>query len=407
MIRLLIAFIILFTISFAEDEIDGKIKSTSTKISKFSKNYTSLNKKMARNARAILQQKLEIQKQQKYLKELKSMLANKERSYKKNKKELEDLVKQNDKLKKEQNDIEEELVFVIAQSVSLSVILEGDYAADEESLIEYEILKQMLKASKEKAAKLNKTYYANSKNIKALNKRTKGLKKSITSIDSKRKKVVTTQRSNKKSLKELEVSKSTYKSKLKKLLAKQDALKKTLAKLNIIKIDKIKKAKEEESRKIAFDNKKILLDKNLPKVKKHGSSYQAIKTKKYRGVKTIAPLDSYTISKKYGTYTDPIYGIKIFNESISLKPKKSNAKVKTVFNGKVIYADKTAVLDNIVIVEHRDGLHTIYANLSKIAPNIKAGKKIKKGYSIGRVNDELIFEVTQKSYHINPIRLFK
>jgi len=407
MIRIFIAFLIVFTISFAADDINKKIKSTSTKITKFSKNYTSINKKMARTAKAILQQRLEIQKQQKYLKELKSKLSTKERSYKNNKKELEDLVKYNDNLKKEQNNIEEELVFVIAQSVSLSVILEGDYSADEESLIEYEILNQMLKASKEKAAKLNKTYYANSKNIKTLNKRVSGLKKSISSIDSKRRKVVSTQKSNKKSLKKLEVDKLTYKTKLKSLLQKQDALKKTLATLNIIKIDKIKKAKEEENRKIAFDNKKILLNKNLPKVKKHGSSYQAIKTKKYRGVKTIAPLDSYTISKKYGTYTDPIYGIKIFNESISLKPKKTNAKVKTVFNGKVIYADKTAVLDNIVIVEHKDGLHTIYANLSQIAPNIKKGKKIKKGYSIGRVNDELIFEVTQKSYHINPIRLFK
>jgi len=142
-------------------------------------------------------------------------------------------------------------------------------------------------------------------------------------------------------------------------------------------------------------------------VKKHGSSYQAIKTIRYRGRKTIAPLNSYTITKKYGTYTDPIYGIKIFNESISLKPKQPNAKVKTVFNGKVIYAANTAVLDNIVIVEHRNGLHTIYANLSQIAPNIKKGKKIAKGATIGRVKDELIFEVTQKTKHINPIRLFQ
>ncbi|MBU1994982.1 M23 family metallopeptidase, partial [bacterium] len=127
----------------------------------------------------------------------------------------------------------------------------------------------------------------------------------------------------------------------------------------------------------------------------------------YYGIKTIAPLDYYDITKDYGTYTDPIYGIKIFNESISLKPKQSNSKVKTVFNGKVIYADKTSVLDNIVIVEHADGLHTIYANLSQIAPDIKAGVKIKKGYTIGRVSDELIFEVTQKSYHINPIGLFQ
>jgi murein DD-endopeptidase MepM/ murein hydrolase activator NlpD len=169
-----------------------------------------------------------------------------------------------------------------------------------------------------------------------------------------------------------------------------------------------KKRERLKSKKRAFAGKEeILEDTNLPKVKKHGSSYQAIKTKKYKGPKTIAPLDSYTISKKYGTYTDPIYGIKIFNESISLKPKKPNAKVKTVFNGKVIYADKTAVLNNIVIVEHKNGLHTIYANLSQISPNIKKGKKIKKGYTIGRVGEELVFEVTQKSYHINPIRLFK
>ena len=406
MIRL---FIILFISTFvlASQNIDKKIASTNSKINTFSKNYTTLNKKMAKNAKAILREKLKIQKQQKFLEELKSKLADKEESYKENKSQLSALVKFNDKLKKEQNEIEQELVFVIAQSVTLSVILEEDYTVDAESLIEFEILQEMLKSSKEKANKLNKLYYSNSKDIEALNKHTKSLKKSITAIDLKRKKLISVQKSNQKALKKLEIAKSSYKKELKTLLKKQNLLKKTLAKLNIIKIDEIKKAKEEKERKIAFENKKIIENKNLPKVKKHGSSYQAIKTKKYRGKKTIAPLDSYTISKKYGTYTDPIYGIKIFNESISLKPKIKNAKVKTVFNGKVIYADKTAVLDNIVIVEHKNGLHTIYANLSQISPNIKKGKKIKKGYSIGRVNDELIFEVTQKSYHVNPIRLFQ
>jgi murein DD-endopeptidase MepM/ murein hydrolase activator NlpD len=180
-----------------------------------------------------------------------------------------------------------------------------------------------------------------------------------------------------------------------------------LAQLNIIKIDEIKKAEEEASRAEAFDAKDIVSDNNLPKVKSHGSSYQAAKTREYTGQKTIPPFEPYKVTKNYGTYTDPIYGIKVFNESISLKPSEDNTKVKTVFNGKVIYADKTPVLNNIVIVEHDDGLHTIYANLSQIAPDIQKGKKIKKGYTIGRVSDELIFEVTQKSFHINPIRLFQ
>ena len=408
MIRIFIVLLLLFSLSLAKDDIDNKIKSTSSKIDTFSHNYTTLNKKLAKNAKAILEQRLEIEKQQKFLQNLKLQLSKKELSYKENKSQLNDLVDHNEKLKKEQDMIEQELVFVIAQSVSLSVVLEDEYAVDEESLIEFEILKEMLKASKEKAKKLNEKYYSNAKDIEMLSSQAKSLKNSIANIDLKRKKLISAQKSNKKSLKLLEIAKSSYRKEVKTLIRKQNVLKSTLAKLNIIKVDEANKAKEEEERKVAFANKKeILEDDNLPKVKKHGSSYQAIKTKKYKGPKTIAPLDSYTISKKYGTYTDPIYGIKIFNESISLKPKKPNAKVKTVFNGKVIYADKTAVLDNIVIVEHKGGLHTIYANLSQISPNIKKGKKIKKGYSIGRVNEELIFEVTQKSYHINPIHLFK
>lgn len=408
MIRLLIALLITFSILISKEDINNKIKLTSSKINKFSKNYTALNNKLAKNAKAILKQRLEIQEQQKFLQDLKLKLSEKELSYKDNTSQLENLITHNEKLKKEQDAIEQELVFVIAQSVSLSVILEDEYAVDENSLIEFEILNEMLKASKEKAQKLNEKYYSNSKDIESLNKQAESLRVAISSIDTKRKRLISTQKKNKKSLKKLEVAKSAYKKEVKALLRKQNLLKSTLAKLNIIKVDEANKAKEEKERKLAFEEEEeILDDQNLPKVKKHGSSYQAIKTKSYKGPKTIAPLDSYTLSKKYGTYTDPIYGIKIFNESISLKPDTPNAKVKTVFNGKVIYADKTAVLDNIVIVEHEDGLHTIYANLSQISPNIKKGKKIKKGYSIGRVDEELIFEVTQKSYHINPIKLFK
>ena len=310
-------------------------------------------------------------------------------------------------LKLKQEKIEQKLSYVIAKSVSLSIILDQDNSENVESLIEYEVLKEMLKASKKEAENLSKEFFSNAQDIELLHRHTSYLETEIATIDSKRKKLINVQELNKKSIEELTLSKLEYKQKLQNVLGRQNTLKKTLAKLNIVKIDEIKKAKIEEERKIAFENKKIILQEDLPKVKKHGSSYQVVKTKKYKGKKTIAPLDSYTITKEYGTYTDPIYGIKIFNNSISLKPKRNGAKVKTVFNGKVIYADKTAVLNNIVIVEHSGGLHTIYANLSQISPDIKKGKKIRKGYTIGRVDDELIFEVTQKSYHINPIRLFK
>lgn len=407
MIKLSLMIIFLSTLLLGKTSVDANIKKTSNKLTYFSKNYLKINKKMAKTAKAILDRKKEIARQAVYLNKLKKELKEKESIYTKNRKELKNLDKSKNSLKSTQQKLEEQLVFTISQSVSLSVILEEEVSVSKESMMEFEVLKVMLENAKKKVKKLNSKFYETSKNIKRLSKKVSSLEVAIASIDAKRRELVNTQKKNKKALKELRYAKASYKKELQNLLSKQDLLKKTLAKLNIIKVDEIRKAKEAKERKRAFASKKIINQTNLPKVKKHGSSYQMIKTKKYVGRKTISPFKPYTITKRYGTYIDPIYGIKVFNESISLKPKRKNTKVKTVFNGKVIYADKTAVLDNIVIVEHKNGLHTIYANLSEIAPNIRKGKKIKKGYTIGRVNDELVFEVTQKSFHINPIRLFQ
>ncbi len=404
-------FIFIFltgSVIFAANNIDQKIKYTNKELNNYSKNYSKINKKMAQTAKAIIQQKNEISKQEEYLRDLKAELDSKSTSYKDNSKQLEDLRKKQEKLLEEQNKIEQELVFVIAQSVSLAIVLQEDVKNDENSLIELEVLKVKLEHFKQKAKQLSDKFAANSKDIDSLQSYAINLETSIKEIDTKRAKLLEVQQKNKQDLKSLELAKASYKKELKGVLKRQSSLKDTLSKLNLIKVDQQKKAQEEKERQAALAKKEIYVEnQNLPKVKKHGSSYQEMKTIHYTGPKTIAPLNGYTITKNYGTYTDPIYGIKIFNESISLKPKKPDAKVRTVFNGKIIYADKTAVLDNIVIVEHNDGLHTIYANLSQIAPNIKTGKKIKKGYIIGRVKDELIFEVTKKTSHINPIRLFR
>ena len=407
MIRLLITLFFVFLHLDAASSVDSKIKKTSSTISSYSKNHEDINKKMLNNAKEIIKQKKAILIEQKHLKKLREELLEKEQNYKENLVLLKELKEIQTRLKKDGDRLEEELAFTIAQSVSLSIILEEEYTASQESIIEFEVLKLMLKNAKIKIKELNNKFYDNSKNIEKISIQTSSLEDAIAIIDHKRKELISTQEKNKKALEKLELAKSSYKRELQKILSKQDTLKRTLARLNIIKIDEIKKAKEEAERLKAFNSKTDISDKNLPKVKKHGSSYQEAKTRKYRGRKTIAPFSPYTITKKYGTYSDPLYGIKVFNESISLKPEKENTKVQTVFNGKVIYADETAVLDKIVIIEHSNGLHTIYANLSQISLNIKKGKKIKKGYTIGRVNDELIFEVTQKSYHINPIRLFQ
>jgi len=52
---------------------------------------------------------------------------------------------------------------------------------------------------------------------------------------------------------------------------------------------------------------------------------------------------------------------------------------------------------------------TDYKNLKYKSCNycIRKGKRVKKGATIGRVDNELTFEVTQDSYHIDPMTLIK
>jgi len=403
-------FLTLFLLSsmlFGAVSIDKKIDKTSSKLHSYKRNYVNINKKLMQTADAILKQKRMLKQQIKELQELKAELATKEQSYNDDTKQLELLGKSQTTLKEKQNKIEEKLVFFIARSVSLSVVLEEKYSQNEESLIEVEVLKKMLKSSQDEVKKLNSLFYENEKEVNLLQIHSDTLQSNIAEIDKKRKKAIQIAKENKQALLKLRKEKASYTKQLKRVISRQNSLKDTLEKLNIIKQDNIRKERERKEREAAFAKQKINLNENLPKVKQHGSSYQSVKTIRYRGPKTMAPLRRYTITKKYGPYTDPIYGIKIFNESISLRPKSPNAKVRNVMNGKVVYADKTAVLDNMVIVEHKNGLHTIYANLSQIAPDIKKGRKIRRGSVIGRIRDELIFEVTKKNYHINPIRLFR
>jgi len=172
-------------------------------------------------------------------------------------------------------------------------------------------------------------------------------------------------------------------------------------------IDKVV-PKEKETKQIKFISKEKLDDDIDIKVKKIGSSTKGIKISKYYGRKTIAPLKSYKIVKKFGKYYDSVYKIELFNESITLKPTKPNSKVYNVFNGEIVYAkNNSGLLANVVIVKHSKGLHTIYSHLDKISPTLKVGKWIKKGYVVGRVNDILQFQATKNSRYIDPEKLFK
>jgi len=410
--RLLLLLALILTPNFlALANIDSKINKTSKKLKKFDKTYSKVHKNLAKTAKTIIREERTVLKQEKKLQQLQLELSLKEEKYQENSQELKHLKNSQKQLQKTQEKLRQDLAFMLAKNVSLSLILDDEKAKNDEALITEEVFESLKQITRANITVLQGNFSSNSHKIENIQGKISHLKKSIEEIDKKRKEVLIITKTKKKNLSNLKNQKNKYRKSVKKLLKQQHSLKNELSKLNIIKEDaKAKRiAREKEKARLAkLDkerNTRAKPTKNLPKVKSRTDAYSSVKTKTYRGKKTISPLDNFTIVKKFGPYEDPIYHIKIFNESVSLKPKASNAKVKNVLNGKVILSKKTSLLNNIVIIEHANGMHTIYAHLDKVAPTIKKGKKLKQGSIIGRVNDELMFEVTQKNYHINPLQL--
>ncbi|MGB5505084.1 MAG: peptidoglycan DD-metalloendopeptidase family protein [Sulfurovum sp.] len=255
--------------------------------------------------------------------------------------------------------------------------------------------------------------------------------------------------------KKLAKDEENYNKKLAKIVDKQNSLRSTLANLNILQAKEVKKARkraeaEKEAMRLekkrqreireakalaqskarkaqealkqakteadrakarlaakAAEKEKKKVYKESEKVRQVNSSYTPSKTYKYRGGKTISPLPGSKLVKKFGTYIDPVYKIKIFNESITLQSPVTNSKVQNILNGKVVFAGKSSMLGKVVVVSHSKKIHTVYAGLSKIAPTIHVGAKIQKGYVVGKVNEKLIFQATKDSKHINPLKLIK
>ncbi|WP_345986198.1 peptidoglycan DD-metalloendopeptidase family protein [Sulfurimonas sp. HSL-1656] len=404
MIRFALLLGLLLSAAVAAKSIDDKIDETSKSLTSFDRNYASVNAKMAKTAKAILKKKRTVLTQQKKIASLESALQGKATTLSGAKEELITLAETQETLEANRKKLRDDLADLMARIISLTMIQEDSNTLSPDTVIGEAVFAALNEQTKAQIKKLGNDYRANEAALKQLTEKTARLKTDIASIEQEKRNLQKAKKANEKALGDLQTKKSRYKKEIKKILAQKSALKKTLAQLHIIQESESQKAasRQEERR-----NEALLASKEVPDVRSVGSSYHKAQTRRYRGSKTIAPLDAYTVLKRYGTYTDPIYKIKIFNESVSLQPKTPDAKVKAVFNGKVILAQETPMLENVVIIEHADGLHTIYAHLDQIAPTVRKGKRLKKGSVIGRVNDELMFEVTQKNYHIDPLQVIR
>ena len=399
---------------FAAGATANKTQSTKQDLKSKAEQEKKLNKKLDELAKSILSGEKNVKTTAEQISILSVQVKELESSAKAADASLNTLIAQNKDLVAEQKRIEASLLAIISKRFAYDLIVPKNYIESEESIISAEILNSLTKDSQNQVNKIAKDYSKTINSIKSQTDKIGAIKLDLAEFRSKQDKLIALQTKQKKDLAQLKSDKDSYEKELSAIQADQEELRKTLEKLAIIakneeeeKARAQQKAKLEEAKKAKNNEKLASQSQKTAKndVRQVGSSYQMSQVKRYTGAKTIAPLEKFTLKQAFGDYTDPIYKIKIFNESVVLRSALSDAVVKNVLDGKVVFAKETSLLQKVVIVENKDGIHTIYAHLSKIAPTIKVGSRLKKGYVIGRVERDLTFEVTQKNYHINPMEL--
>ena len=433
----------------------SKIQDSKQNLSATSTAKTKTNRRLGKIAKDIKSAEKDIVYLEAKIDKLALSQHKSEKQYEVLKKELVKSEKEFESTSSELEKKRKTFISLLSEQFSVVFALEQDHEPTQESIILHEVYLAYKKQNAKTLATLRE-------DISSLKKRKKSklylrnkTQKEISGIIKKRESFAQKKKAKEKLLKKLSVDEEKYNSKLIKIVDKQNSLRSTLAKLNILHGQEV-----EEARKIAADKKEAMrlekarqqkvreakalaraktrkakealriakteeekkkarlaakeaakeekkVYKKSAQVRQVNSSYTKSKTYAYRGGKTISPIVGARVIKKFGTYVDPIYKIKIFNESITLKAPSSNAKVKNILNGKVVFAGKSSMLGKVVVVSHSKKIHTVYAGLSKIAPTIHAGSKIKRGYIIGKVNEKLVFQATKNSKHINPLRLIK
>ena len=431
-----IKFITIIILTFPllhASQVANKIKQSEKRLQSAEQRKRLMNMQLSKIAESIKKTEREYAKIEKILDDLRREKKRNQQLYKTAKERVSSLDQNISKLNKEIRSNFEQFLKILTDQFAVIAASERLHQTTPKSVIQQEIYETFKKENDKRLKYLKREIDKNRlEKIKMAGERN-GLRKSIAEIERKRRLYQQKKREKVKLLRKLAKQESIYKKRLRHLITRQNLLRLTLAKLNILKKQEIEEAqrrererqaelerrakelekmrieKEKERQTALAEGKEVdytpVTLKETKKVKQYGSSYHKDKIYNYRGPKTISPIKGARVVKKFGTYIDPIYKIKIFNESVTLKAPQKNAKVRNVLNGKVVFVGKNSMLGKVVIVSHPNKLHTVYAGLSRISPLIKNGSKIKRGAIIGKVKNKLLFEATKNSMYINPLKL--
>ncbi|HHD81895.1 MAG TPA: hypothetical protein ENK82_05765 [Campylobacterales bacterium] len=384
---------LLFSILSASS-VDTKIKQSNKQLKSKKVQYKKMDRQLADVAKKIFAAKKEQKKLNAKLTMLKENIKNSEAEFQRLQKLDKNYATSLDKYTTEISAKQEKFLKLVSDNFSLALALEEVKQPTPDSIMMKEVYELYEKKNNEAIVKLKKEIaYLQSKKSQIKSKQSK-IQKQISSYVSERNEYETKKKKQDKIVKNLARDKAIYKKRFNKIKASRRALERKLAKLKIVKKnEQAERAAAQRATRVSSQPKKVV---STPT------------STPYKGGKTISPLRGARLIKKFGTYIDPIYKFKIFNKSVTLKAPHAGSKVRSVLSGKVVFAENSGgMLGKVVIVDHANGMHTIYAKLSRLAPGIHVGKRLSKGTIIGKVEKSLMFEVTQNNKHINPMKFIR
>ena len=137
------------------------------------------------------------------------------------------------------------------------------------------------------------------------------------------------------------------------------------------------------------------------------NSTNAADQPQYGGGAFVWPAPSYTrISDDYGYSTHPILGIQQFHSGVDMAAP-SGSSILAAADGTVVAATYNATMGNYVMIDHGNGLYTIYMHASALyvssGQSVSAGSTIAAVGSTGRsTGAHLHFSVRQNGSYVSP-----
>ena len=127
----------------------------------------------------------------------------------------------------------------------------------------------------------------------------------------------------------------------------------------------------------------------------------------YDGGKFKWPAPSYTrISDEYGTRIHPILGTQQFHNGVDMAAP-SGSPILAAYDGEVIAASYSPTMGNYIMIDHGDGLITIYMHASSVS--VSPGTMVARGEQIGCVGStgrstgpHLHFSVRENGSYVSP-----